>query len=141
MAKRTRGPEDGKTAEALNNLGLLFKKIGDYAKAEPLYQEALRIRQKVLGSEHLDTATSLNKASKVFDRKAQRPENVAPARVYPENVIFEWPAVSGPDSGGVSWTHPWKSKMTIIAHAVTIRRHTLTLMNPLYADANTAYSF
>jgi len=75
------------------------------------------------------------------DRKAQRPENITPARVYPENVIFEWPAVSGPDSGGVSWTHPWKSKMTIIAHAVTIRRHILTLINPLYADANTAYSF
>src|SRR5271165_3342132 len=60
MAKGTRGPEDPKTAEALNNLGLVFKKIGDYAKAEPLYREALRIRQKVLGSEHLDTATSLN---------------------------------------------------------------------------------
>jgi hypothetical protein len=29
------------------------------AKAEPLYQEALRIRQKVLGSEHPDTVTSL----------------------------------------------------------------------------------
>ena len=32
----------------------------DYAKAEPLYQQALRIRQKVLGPEHPDTATSLN---------------------------------------------------------------------------------
>ena len=60
VAKRTRGPEDPKTAEALNNLGLLRKKIGDYAKAEPLYQEALRIRQKVLGSEHPYTAQSLN---------------------------------------------------------------------------------
>ena len=45
--------------EALNNLGLLFKKTGDYAKAEPLYQEALRIR-KILDSESRDVATSLN---------------------------------------------------------------------------------
>jgi hypothetical protein len=75
------------------------------------------------------------------DRKAQRPENITPVCVYPENVTFEWPAVSGPDSGGVSWTHPWKSKMAIIAHAVTIKRHILTLMNPLYAEANTSYSF
>jgi tetratricopeptide (TPR) repeat protein len=60
VAKRTRGPEQPEAAEALNNLGLLFKKIGGYAKAEPLYREALRIRQKDLGPEHPDTATSLN---------------------------------------------------------------------------------
>ena len=34
--------------------------MGEYAKAEPLYQEALRILQKVLGPEHPDTATSLD---------------------------------------------------------------------------------
>jgi tetratricopeptide (TPR) repeat protein len=58
MAKRTRGSENTDTPDALNNLGLLFRKSGDYAKAEPLYQEALRIRQKVLGAEHPDTAQS-----------------------------------------------------------------------------------
>jgi len=60
VAKRARGPEQPETADALNNLGLLFQKIGDYAKAEPLLQEALRIRQEVLGPEHPYTATSLN---------------------------------------------------------------------------------
>jgi hypothetical protein len=34
-------------------IGFLFVKIQDYPKAEPLLQEALRIRQKVLGPEHL----------------------------------------------------------------------------------------
>ena len=34
--------------------------MGEYPKAEPLLQEALRIRQKVLGPEHPDTALSLN---------------------------------------------------------------------------------
>ena len=58
-AKRARGPEHPETAEALNNLGLLFKKTGDYAKAEPLYQEALRIR-KNLDTESREVATSLN---------------------------------------------------------------------------------
>ena len=66
VAKRARGPEHPETADALNNLGLLFKKIGDYAKAEPLYQEALRIRQKVLGSEHPDTASSLNNLAVLY---------------------------------------------------------------------------
>src|SRR6516164_6075208 len=39
VAKRARGPEHLDTADALNNLGLLFKKTGDYTKAEPLLQE------------------------------------------------------------------------------------------------------
>ena len=107
VAKRVRGPEHPETADALNNLGFLFQKIGttpkpnrssrkrsgsgrsswarksrhgaslnnlaelyqdmgEYAKAEPLYQEALRIRQKVLGPEHPDTATSLNNLAVLY---------------------------------------------------------------------------
>ena len=66
VAKRTLGPEQPETAEALNNLGFVFKMIGDYAKAEPLCQEALRIRQKVLGPEHPDTATSLNNLASLY---------------------------------------------------------------------------
>ena len=65
-AKRTRGPEQLETAEALNNFGFVFKMIGDYAKAEPLLQEAIRIRQKVLGPEHPDTATSLNNLAGLY---------------------------------------------------------------------------
>jgi tetratricopeptide (TPR) repeat protein len=34
--------------------------MGEYPKAEPLDQEALRIYQKVLGPEHPNTATSLS---------------------------------------------------------------------------------
>ena len=30
--------------------------MGDYAKAEPLYQRALKISEKALGPEHPDTA-------------------------------------------------------------------------------------
>jgi hypothetical protein len=48
VAKRVRGPEELETAEALSNLGLLFKKTSNYAKAEPLYQEALQIDSRVL---------------------------------------------------------------------------------------------
>ena len=60
VAKRVRGLDEPETAEALNNLALLFQNTSDYAKAEPLFQEALRIRQKVLGPEHPNTATSLD---------------------------------------------------------------------------------
>jgi tetratricopeptide (TPR) repeat protein len=85
VAKRTRGPEDPKTAEALNNLGLLRKKIGDYAKAEPLYQEALRIRQKVLGSEHPYTATSLSNLGLLYQKNARvRQGRTAPSGSTPD---------------------------------------------------------
>src|SRR5271165_4756914 len=40
--------------------------MGEYAKAEPLYREALRIRHKVLGNEHPDTATSLNNLALLY---------------------------------------------------------------------------
>ena len=45
--------------------------MGEYAKAEPLYQEALRIRQKVLGSEHPDTALSLNNLAVLYQEMGE----------------------------------------------------------------------
>ena len=40
--------------------------MGEYVKAEPLYQEALRIRQKVLGSEHPSAGASLNNLAGLY---------------------------------------------------------------------------
>src|SRR6202790_1229752 len=40
--------------------------MGDYAEAEPLYKEALEIRQKVLGRDHPDTAQSLNNLAGLY---------------------------------------------------------------------------
>jgi hypothetical protein len=40
--------------------------MGEYAKAEPLLQTTLRIRQKAFGPEHLETATSLNNLAMLF---------------------------------------------------------------------------
>ena len=42
--------------------------MGDYVKAEPLYEEALRINQKALGPEHPNTAQSLHNLA--FGRKS-----------------------------------------------------------------------
>jgi CHAT domain-containing protein/tetratricopeptide (TPR) repeat protein len=45
---------------SLNNLGLLYYSMGEYAKAEPLYREALGITKASLGEEHPDYARGLN---------------------------------------------------------------------------------
>src|SRR5271165_6468823 len=54
--------------EALIRLAELYEDMSRYAEAEPLYQEALKIRQKVLGPEHPDTATSLNNLALLYVR-------------------------------------------------------------------------
>src|SRR6516165_2139415 len=44
--KKELGPEHPDTANSLNNLAELYQLMGDYAKAEPIYQQALQIRKK-----------------------------------------------------------------------------------------------
>ena len=40
--------------------------MGDYEKALPLYQRALEIREKVLGPQHPDVATTLNNLAVLY---------------------------------------------------------------------------
>ena len=54
------GPEHSETALSLDSLASLYQAMGEYTKAEPLFEEALRIQQKVLGEEHPVTAQTLN---------------------------------------------------------------------------------
>ena len=51
VAERS-GPEHPNVATSLNNLAALYKAKGQFADAEPLYQRALAIREKVLGPDH-----------------------------------------------------------------------------------------
>ena len=94
VAKRARGPEHRETADALNQLGLLYYSIRDYAKAEPLYQEALRIRQKVLGRENPDTARSLSDLAELYEDTA----DYAKAEPLFQEVLRIRQKVIGPDS-------------------------------------------
>ena len=55
LSEKALGPEHPDTAQALNNLAVLYDSMGDYAKAEPLYQRALKIKEKALGPDHLNS--------------------------------------------------------------------------------------
>ena len=44
----------------------LYKNQGKYEEAEPLYQRALAIKERVLGEEHPDTAGSLNNLALLY---------------------------------------------------------------------------
>ncbi len=47
-------------------MGYVYGELGDYDKSLEYYNKALSIRQKVLGEEHPDTATSYNNIGYVY---------------------------------------------------------------------------
>jgi tetratricopeptide (TPR) repeat protein len=49
------GVDHPSTATCLNNLALIYDDQGKYDEAEPLYQRALAIDEKALGSERTNT--------------------------------------------------------------------------------------
>ena len=67
IRKKVLGEEHPDTAASLNNLGGLYRSMGDYAKAEPLYSRALEIRKKVFGEKHPQTAQSINNLAALYD--------------------------------------------------------------------------
>jgi nephrocystin-3 len=55
--QKNKGNEHPDTAICMNNLANLYYAKGDYDNAEPLYQQALEIFEKVFGVEHPNTVT------------------------------------------------------------------------------------
>ena len=45
---------------------MLYEAQGRYADAEPLYKRSLAIREKALGPDHPDVATSLNNLAELY---------------------------------------------------------------------------
>ena len=93
------------TPRSLNNLALLYRNQGKYEQAEPLYQRALAIRERVLGAEHPDTARSLNNLALLY-RNQGKDEQAEPlyqrALAIRERVL----GAEHPDTARVSITWP-----------------------------------
>ena len=53
-------------ATSLNNLAFFYDTQGNYAKAEPLYNRALSIKEKALGPDHPSVATTLNNLALLY---------------------------------------------------------------------------
>ena len=52
--------------KSLNNLATLYRTQGQYAEAEPLRKHVLAIREKELGPDHPDVATSLENLASLY---------------------------------------------------------------------------
>ena len=59
------------TASSLNNLAELYRTIGQYERALPLYESALEIRRSELGDRHPDTAQGLNNLAALYSSMGQ----------------------------------------------------------------------
>jgi tetratricopeptide (TPR) repeat protein len=60
------GAEDWRMARSLSHLAALFHNERKYAQAESLYHEALKIQERVLGSNHQAVATNLNNLARLY---------------------------------------------------------------------------
>jgi tetratricopeptide (TPR) repeat protein len=55
-------------------LASLYYSQGKYKEAEPLYQQALALRQKLLGDDHPDVAESLNNLAGLYESQGKYKE-------------------------------------------------------------------
>src|SRR5262249_32158308 len=65
------GSDDPDTATSLLNLGVLYRYMGDYAKAEPLHLRALSIREQALGRDHPHVAGALNNLAALYRARCE----------------------------------------------------------------------
>jgi len=69
IRKRVLGEEHPDTAASLNYVGLLYSKLNDFAKAEPVYRQVFDMRRKILGDEHPGTAESAHNLGVLYSKK------------------------------------------------------------------------
>ncbi|GLV55814.1 tetratricopeptide repeat protein [Dictyobacter sp. S3.2.2.5] len=85
-------------AEVLHRIATYLRERAFYPLAEPLYQQAIQIREKQGGAEHLDVAASLHGLAKVYrlqDRYAQAgPLYERALRIREQQVGVEHPLVA-----------------------------------------------
>jgi tetratricopeptide (TPR) repeat protein len=58
----------------MNNLASLLQSQGKSDEAEPMYRQALALREKVLGKEHPDTLTSMNNLAGLLEGQGKYDE-------------------------------------------------------------------
>jgi tetratricopeptide (TPR) repeat protein len=58
----------------MNNLAGLYRRKGDYKKAEPLYREALEIQSRKAGEKHPLTLSVMNNLASVLQGEGQYPQ-------------------------------------------------------------------
>jgi CHAT domain-containing protein/Flp pilus assembly protein TadD len=129
-------------AHCLNNLGILYKTMGDYKAAEPYFKQALEIRKKVLGETHPDYASSLNNLGILYktmgDYKAAEPYYKQALEIYKKALGETNPDyASSLNSLGNLYSDmgDYKAAEPYYKQALEIRKKTLGEDHPRYATS------
>ena len=69
--REAEGKNDAGLGDALHELALLHKDLGQYAAAEPLYLRAVAVKEQALGKEHPDVAEVLNGLAALYWREGK----------------------------------------------------------------------
>ena len=85
-------------------MGYLLQAQGNLLDAEPLFERALAIREKVLGSEHPDTATSLSDLAILMRKRG----DLASAASYSQRALVIFDKALG-------LNHPWTQNAALDA--------------------------
>jgi tetratricopeptide (TPR) repeat protein len=111
-------------AHLLDRAGEYFHGCGTYLAARPLYERALEIREKVLGPEHPETATSLNNLAALLHAQG----DLAGARPLYERALAIREKVLGPE-------HPETATSPYNFAALLQAQGDLAAARPLYERA------
>jgi tetratricopeptide (TPR) repeat protein len=72
--REAEGKNDAALGDALHELALLHKDLGQYAAAEPLYLRAVAVKEQALGKEHPDVAEALNDLAVLYRHEGKYAE-------------------------------------------------------------------
>jgi len=135
-------PESFDYASSLNNLGVLYKTMGDYKVAEPYFKQALAIQRKALGEEHPSYAHSLNSLGVLYlnmgDYKAAEPYFIQALEIRMKALGEEHPdyAESLSDIGSLySDMGNYKAAEPYYKQALEIRKKALGEEHTSYASS------
>ena len=67
-------------ARLMQTMGEVYESLGLYPKAQPLFQQVVEIRRRLLGPEHPDTLTSMDHVAENLERLGHYPEAESLAR-------------------------------------------------------------
>jgi tetratricopeptide (TPR) repeat protein len=93
--------ESERLAALCNWTGYYLQFRGEYAEARPYYERALAIQEKALGSDHPDTARSLNNLGALLDSMG----DLAGARPYYERALAIWEKALGSDHPDTAYSY------------------------------------
>ncbi len=101
ITKKIFGDDLGEIANCLGNMGGLFEEKGKYSEARKYFKEALEIRERFLGPDHLDTALSLSYLGNLLLKLDENYEKVETLYIRAKKIKEKQFGLEHPDTASI----------------------------------------